>query len=121
VKIDPEDPRGHFERRSYSRAIVPGTLPDQKRHYTQSTVFRPDKLTFALWRRHERGVTSAWTASDVKLSGMRVLKGGNVTTTEGQNYSNSYDLEEGSYSHVAPAEVVEFVRAITDSANAEGS
>lgn len=43
MKIEPENPRAHFDTRAYSRAIVPGTLPDQKRKYT-SIVYRPDSL-----------------------------------------------------------------------------
>jgi hypothetical protein len=120
MEIAPEDPRGHVDRRTYSRAIVPGTLPDQKKAYV-SIVFRPDALTFSIGRAHSAGRTEPWQVLSVHLSGWRVLKSGKASTTEGQRYGQNYDLTAGRYDNTAPADVIEYVRLIVDSENAEGS
>lgn len=118
MKIDPEDPRAHFDTRAYSRAIVPGTLPDQKKQHG-TIVFRPDSLRFSLVRGHSNAVSGPWRVSRVVLEGCRVLKGGRVSSTEGQRYSDNYDMTDGEYHHIAPADVIEYINMVVDSLNTQ--
>lgn len=114
MKIDPEDPREHFDTRIYTRAIVPGTVPDIKRKYV-SPIFRPDSMQFRLTRKHSAGRSEPWKVQSVTLSGRRVLKGGRLSEfTE----SDSYDLVAGPYNTPAPQDVIDYVTAVLDSLNA---
>lgn len=116
MKIEPEDPRAHFDNRAYSRAIVPGTLPDQRKQYGK-IMFRPDSLRFSLVREHKNATTGPWRVSSVVLEGWRVLKGDRLSGADGQYYSDSYDMIDGKYRHVAPADVIEYINMIVDSLN----
>lgn len=118
MKIEPEDPRAHFDTRAYSRAIVPGTLPDQKKQHT-SIMFRPDSLRFSLTRKHSNGTTEPWRVARVVLAGWRVLKDGRLSSTAGQHYSDSFDMTDGEYKHVAPADVIEYINLVADSLNTQ--
>lgn len=118
MEIRPEDPRAHFEKRTYTRALVPGTVPDVNKRYT-SINFRPDELVFSVQRTHSSGVTGQWALSSIHLRGWRVLKSGKVSQTEGQHYSDQFDMEHGIFMHPAPVDVVEYVRVMVDSLNME--
>lgn len=117
MKIDPEDPRAHFEARTYARAIVPGTLPDITLR-DMSRVFRPDSMKFGVTRKYSAGQQGLWKANRrVLLAGYRVLKSGQLNTLK---VECTYDLQEGPYATLAPQDVIDYVNAIVKSLNAEG-
>lgn len=117
MEIMAADPRGHRDRRTYTRHIVPGSVPDQRRHYTE-IMFRPDTLQFSLARDHKNGESQPWVVTSVELFGTRVLKNGQLSPTANQRYSNRYDMTSRQYDNPAPEDVREYVQLIVDSLNA---
>ena len=117
MKIEPEDPRKCYEHRSYTRGIVPGSIPDQKKRFTGIT-FRPDELRFAVARTHSNGNVTPWEVVKITMNGWRVVKGGKTSRAAGQRYDDTYDMTSGEWDHPAPADVIEYIGYVVEGLNA---